>query len=125
GSEFAVAGPRQNELVADLVFANADEWVTFQASRRKDIGVLRGVVEFLSLAVFQTVRGLSYLFTAAPNRRQGGAGEDGEAVRNETSSRRPDYLGADPGAVVSSGSGAAATLQATSIARGAMPRPER
>ncbi|MGX1307699.1 cellulose synthase (UDP-forming) [Amorphus suaedae] len=62
GCQFATKEAAHFRLVADLVFAESDEWVAFQKGRRKDIGVLRGIVEFFVMAFYQTVRGLSYLF---------------------------------------------------------------
>lgn len=62
GCRFASKEAIHYKLVADLVFADSEEWVRFQKSRRKDIGLLRGVIEFMVMAFYQTVRGLSYLF---------------------------------------------------------------
>ncbi|GAB5373706.1 MAG: UDP-forming cellulose synthase catalytic subunit [Acuticoccus sp.] len=70
GAAFSVAQTHQYKLVADLVFSNSDEWVRFQASRRKNMGIVRGVVEFLAISAYQTVRGLSYLVLTAPVRRR-------------------------------------------------------
>jgi cellulose synthase (UDP-forming) len=142
GSEFSVVDPRQYELVADLVFANSDEWVRFQNSRRKDIGVIRGIVEFISLAIFQMVRGLSYLFiTANPRRRssraqarpaQASTAPPAAAARNEPQAtveppqrRRAAFMGADPDAVVTSGSAATATLHGTPVTNAPHQRPDR
>ncbi|MEM0908445.1 MAG: PilZ domain-containing protein, partial [Pseudomonadota bacterium] len=69
GAEFAVADAGQYRQVADLVFANSQEWVRFQASRRTDMGVLPGVIEFLTMSAFQTLRGLSYLVVAPAKRK--------------------------------------------------------
>lgn len=97
GSEFAVTDPRQYEAIADLVFANSDEWVRFQASRRKDIGVVRGVAEFIVLALVQTLRGLAYLFTAGPRapspQRNAGAPGTAPAAGRQG---RADGPGLDP-----------------------------
>lgn len=135
GSEFSVVDPRQYELVADLVFANSDEWVRFQNSRRKDIGVLRGVVEFISLAIFQTVRGLSYLFiTANPRRRAApkpqakspaAAAPARNAAVEQGGGRRRAFMGADPDAVVTSGSAATATLHGVPVSHSPTSRPDR
>ena len=48
-------------LVADLIFANSDQWKLFQNSRRHNPGVLRGTLWFIRLSLIQTVRGLQYL----------------------------------------------------------------
>ena len=69
GAEFAVADPCQYAQLADLVFANSEEWCRFQGTRRTDMGILRGLFEFFSLAAFQTVRGLTYLVTTSQPRR--------------------------------------------------------
>jgi cellulose synthase (UDP-forming) len=131
GSEFSVVDPRQYELVADLVFANSDEWVRFQNTRRKDIGVIRGVVEFISLAIFQTFRGLSYLFTsAAPKRpkqrpKQQAPAKAQSQPAEQQPTRRPTFVGADPSAVVTSGSAATAALHGAPVTRSVTPRPDR
>ncbi|XWN31770.1 MAG: UDP-forming cellulose synthase catalytic subunit [Devosia sp.] len=125
GSEFAVVDPRQYELVADLVFANSDEWVRFQGSRRKDIGVVRGVVEFISLAIFQTVRGLSYLFNAAPGRADKTPTKADDSGKPDKQIQRGAFVGADPNAMVTSGSGATAGLHAPPVTRSANQRPDR
>src|SRR5690606_170409 len=54
--------PDHHRYVADLIFANADQWTQFQQTRRRNPGVLLGTVWFLRLAMFQTIRGLVYLF---------------------------------------------------------------
>ena len=125
GSEFAVSDPRQYELVADLVFANSDEWVRFQASRRRDVGVIRGVVEFISLAIFQTVRGLSYLFTSPVNRMAQNRADARQAAEGAAAARGA-FREADPGAVITAGPGGpTAALHAGPVARSANPRPDR
>lgn len=124
GSEFAVIDPRQYELVADLVFANSDEWVRFQASRRGGIGVIRGVVEFAGLAIFQTVRGLSYLVTSPVGRlAERREGKRAGAATTPAPSPR-GFVGADPNAVVASGS-AASALRGAPAARSINPDPDR
>lgn len=120
GSEFAVVDPRQYELVADLVFANSDEWVRFQASRRQGISVVRGVTEFLSLAVFQTFRGLSYLLSAPAGRIRGGSPSPPTPYRNEPA----PFAGADP-RPIAGGAGATASLHATPVARSVKQKPDR
>jgi cellulose synthase (UDP-forming) len=62
GCQFHVDKPEHHKLVADLVFANADQWSEFQKRRHQDIGVLRGTIWFFMVALYQTGRGLSYLF---------------------------------------------------------------
>jgi len=122
GAEFAVSDTRQYELVADLVFANADEWVRFQSSRRREMGVLRGTVEFLSLALFQTVRGLSYLFASPGGGRPSDPAGPGTAVDPSSPGGRR-VSGEDP--VPAAGAGAAAfALDGAAIARPASARRE-
>lgn len=121
GSEFAVEDARQYSLVADLVFANSDEWVRFQTKRRKDIGVIRGVVNYLALAVYQTFRGLGYLFVAAPGRRRDDTPPDARSTGASTPRGR--YVGADPEAVVATGGGATTAMEGTSAFHPATPRP--
>jgi len=124
GCEFAVSEARQYELVADLVFANSDEWVRFQGKRRKNIGVIRGVVNFLSLAVYQMFRGLGYLFVAAPGRRRDDTPPDPRAAGSAPPGR---YVGADPDVIVPSGGGSGATtaIEGAPAYRLATPRPAR
>ena len=122
GSEFAVVDPRQYELVADLVFANSDEWVNFQSSRRSNIGVIRGVIEFFSLAVFQTVRGLSYLFTGTGDRRD--ASTQSTGAQSGTVSSRPAFIGADRPGLGASGATASA-IQQPVRSSSITPQPDR
>ncbi|MCG7393168.1 UDP-forming cellulose synthase catalytic subunit [Microvirga sp. ACRRW] len=62
GCRFLIDKPEHHRLVADLVFANADQWSAFQKRRHQDIGVLRGTLWFFMVSLYQTGRGLSYLF---------------------------------------------------------------
>jgi cellulose synthase (UDP-forming) len=61
GCRFVVENPEHYRLIADLVFANADQWSTFQKRRHYDIGILRGTLWFFMVAIFQTGRGLAYM----------------------------------------------------------------
>lgn len=61
GTEFAPTEPMHHRLIADLIFANSDQWKKFQESRRRNPGVLRGTINFLRISIFHTGRGLSYL----------------------------------------------------------------
>ncbi|MGO7544058.1 cellulose synthase catalytic subunit (UDP-forming), partial [Rhizobium ruizarguesonis] len=38
-------------LIADLMFANSDQWTEFQASRRRNPGLIRGTVWFLGIDI--------------------------------------------------------------------------
>ncbi len=62
GCRYIRSAPEHHRAVADLVFANADQWTAFQNARRHNPGVLMGTVWFMRLALFQTYRGLIYLF---------------------------------------------------------------
>ncbi|MCX5496909.1 UDP-forming cellulose synthase catalytic subunit [Kaistia dalseonensis] len=48
-------------LISDLVFSSSDLWYKFLWSRRVNIGILRGTIWFVGLALYQTGRGLGYL----------------------------------------------------------------
>lgn len=61
GCQFQPDQPLHYRLIADLIFANSDEWQKFLESRRKNPGVLMGTIRFVRVAIFQTGRGLSYL----------------------------------------------------------------
>lgn len=62
GCRFMIEKPEHRRMIADLVFANADQWSEFQKNRHHDIGVLRGTLWFFMVAFYQTGRGLSYFF---------------------------------------------------------------
>lgn len=61
GCQFRAETALHHRLVADLIFANSDQWTQFQLSRRGNPGLVRGTLWFLGLAVYQTYRGLYYL----------------------------------------------------------------
>lgn len=61
GTQFNARSAAHYQLIADLIFANADEWKKFQASRRNNPGVFRGTLMFLMIASYQTLRGLAYV----------------------------------------------------------------
>jgi cellulose synthase (UDP-forming) len=52
-------------LVADLLYANSDQWSSMQAARRVNPGLLRGTIWFYGLAIRETARGLFYFGRAA------------------------------------------------------------
>ena len=60
GCRFLIEKAEHHRMIADLVFANADQWSNFQKNRHHDIGVLRGTLWFFMVAFYQTGRGLSY-----------------------------------------------------------------
>ena len=51
-----------HELIADLIFANSEQWRLFQQSRRHNPGIIRGTLGFIAMSIQQTARGLLYLF---------------------------------------------------------------
>ena len=61
GCRFRPAEAAHHSLVADLIFANSNQWSDFQVSRRYNPGLFRGSWWFLGVALFQTSRGLVYL----------------------------------------------------------------
>lgn len=61
GCRFLTETPEHHQLIADLVFANAEQWSHFQKRRHQDIGILRGTLWFLTVAIYQTGRGLAYM----------------------------------------------------------------
>lgn len=60
GCRYIRSAPEHHRLVADLIFANAEQWTQFQHTRRRNPGVLLGTAWFLRLSFFQTWRGLVY-----------------------------------------------------------------
>ena len=60
GCRFMPEEARHHSLVADLIFANSNQWSDFQVSRRYNPGLLRGTLWFLGIALYQTSRGLVY-----------------------------------------------------------------
>jgi cellulose synthase (UDP-forming) len=71
--------PDHHRYVADLIFANADQWTQFQQTRRRNPGVLLGTVWFLRLAMFQTIRGLVYLFRGVNSQKDTTSAKTAEA----------------------------------------------
>ncbi len=59
-------------LISDLIFSSSDQWSKFQWSRRVNIGILRGTIWFIGLSVYQTGRGLGYLFQSLRRDRSAG-----------------------------------------------------
>jgi cellulose synthase (UDP-forming) len=69
GCQYLPEAARDHSLVADLIFANSQQWTEFQLSRRGNPGLFRGTLWFFGLAFYQTSRGLAYFFS---NRGAGG-----------------------------------------------------
>ena len=73
GCQFKPEVARHHSLVADLIFANSNQWSDFQVSRRYNPGLFRGSLWFLGIAAYQTSRGLIYLarsFTGGRGKRE-------------------------------------------------------
>ena len=62
GCQYVPKGAADHRLIADLVFANSDQWTQFQQARRRNPGIIRGTIWFLGLSLYQTSRGLLYFF---------------------------------------------------------------
>ncbi|MGV8953096.1 MAG: UDP-forming cellulose synthase catalytic subunit [Cypionkella sp.] len=61
GCRYMAESGKDYRLIADLLYANSDYWQQRQRSRQINIGILRGTVQFLGIALYQTGRGLGYL----------------------------------------------------------------
>ena len=57
GCQYLPEAARDHSLVADLIFANSQQWTEFQLSRRGNPGLFRGTIWFFGLAFYQTSRG--------------------------------------------------------------------
>ncbi|KKB75959.1 cellulose synthase [Devosia soli] len=58
-------------LIADLIYANSGNWQMRQSARQVNIGIIRGTVRFLGIALYQTGRGLGYLLRFGSGRALG------------------------------------------------------
>lgn len=61
GCRFRTSTAAHFRLIADLIFANSKQWSEFQASRRVNIGIIRGTLWFIKTSIYQTFRGMGYL----------------------------------------------------------------
>lgn len=61
GGRFVAEKPNDYRLLADLLYANSKLWRERQESRQVNIGIILGTLQFLSIALYQTGRGLGYL----------------------------------------------------------------
>src|SRR5262249_44362659 len=61
GCQYVPKSALDHRLIADLIFANSEQWTQFQRSRRRNPGIIRGTIWFLGLSLYQTSRGLVYL----------------------------------------------------------------
>ncbi len=64
GCTFSPQRAVDHRLIADLIFANSEQWSEFQRVRRRNPGLIRGTATFLAISLFQTQRGLFYLARA-------------------------------------------------------------
>ncbi|NTI25011.1 UDP-forming cellulose synthase catalytic subunit [Rhizobium rhizogenes] len=70
GCQYVPKGASDHRLIADLVFANSDQWTQFQKGRRRNPGIIRGTIWFLGLSLYQTSRGLLYFFRSMRPERE-------------------------------------------------------
>lgn len=68
GCTFAPKENIEHRLIADLIFANSEQWTEFQRARRGNPGLIRGTITFMGIAVFQTQRGLYYFMRSFRSR---------------------------------------------------------
>ncbi|HEY8575413.1 MAG TPA: UDP-forming cellulose synthase catalytic subunit [Devosia sp.] len=68
GCRYMPESGKDYRLIADLLYANSGYWQQRQRSRQVNIGIIRGTIRFLGIAVYQTGRGLGYLLRSASNR---------------------------------------------------------
>ena len=61
GCRYRPENAAHHASIADLIFANSEQWSLFQKSRRRNPGVIGGTVRFIGMAIIQTFRGLHYL----------------------------------------------------------------
>ncbi|MGV2186164.1 UDP-forming cellulose synthase catalytic subunit [Rhizobium rhizogenes] len=70
GCQYVPKGASDHRMIADLVFANSDQWTQFQKGRRRNPGIIRGTIWFLGLSLYQTSRGLLYFFRSMRPERE-------------------------------------------------------
>ena len=80
GCRYMPTAPEHHRLVADLIFANSQQWSEFQQSRRGNPGLVRGTLRFLWLAGYQTVRGFVYAMRLLRPQDAGDAAVSGKPV---------------------------------------------
>lgn len=61
GCRFMPSRGQDYRLIADLLYANSANWQQRQRSRQINIGIIRGTIRFIGIAIYQTGRGLGYL----------------------------------------------------------------
>lgn len=68
GCRFMPESGKDYRLIADLLYANSSNWQQRQRARQVNIGIIRGTLQFLAIAVYQTGRGLGYLLRFGASR---------------------------------------------------------
>ena len=71
GCRFMPERATDYRLIADLLYANSTVWEDRQRSRQINIGIIRGTLQFLAIAVYQSGRGLGYFLRFSGDRRKG------------------------------------------------------
>jgi len=69
GVRFQATTAAHFQIVADLLFANSDQWTTMQSSRRVNPGLIQGTFWFYGVAFREMARGLLYLGRPTRNGR--------------------------------------------------------
>lgn len=69
GCRFMPEQAADYRLIADLLYANSAVWENRQRSRQINIGIIRGTLQFLAIAVYQTGRGLGYFLRFSGDRQ--------------------------------------------------------
>jgi cellulose synthase (UDP-forming) len=70
GGQYKPKNALDHRLIADLMFANSDQWTQFQQGRRRNPGLIRGTIWFLGMSLYQTSRGLVYFFRSMRPERE-------------------------------------------------------
>lgn len=68
GCRFMPEQANDYRLIADLLYANSALWEKRQRSRQVNIGIVRGTLQFVLIAIYQTGRGLGYFLRFAGGR---------------------------------------------------------
>ncbi|ODT48240.1 UDP-forming cellulose synthase catalytic subunit [Devosia sp. 63-57] len=75
GARYMPERGQDYRLIADLLYANSSTWQLRQRSRQINIGVVRGTLQFLAMALYQTGRGLGYLLRFGSTSSSGAAND--------------------------------------------------
>ncbi len=68
GARYMPKSGKDYELIADLLYANSGTWLQRQKQRQINIGLIRGTLRFVGMALYQTGRGLGYLLRFGSSR---------------------------------------------------------